>query len=506
MTTVAGTSQITTPLGHLWSIYADFTASGVPHPDIERFINGAVHPYYANTHSNAHNGQLMQSYIDQSKEIIRRSVNACPRDRIIMTGNGCTGAIIHLIHLLDLRHRTSPYTVVFVSVAEHHSNYLPWKHLPVKLVVVPLLDSGLIDTKFLSREMTRYRKGGHPVICSFIAGSNVTGVIQPFYAISKLVHQAGGLIFWDFAGCGPYVPIDMHNDKETYFDAIMLSPHKMLGGPGTPGLLVANDTLFRNAEPFYPGGGTVRFVCKTFTHYSSNLEKRESGGTPDIIGCIRAGMAFQLKDRIIHRIMKHEDHINKLVRAAVRRWQKEIPGRVTMLNPDDKWNTPQVPIYSFIIKGLHYNFVVALLNDFFGVQSRGGVSCCSLYAQHLLHISQKREREIYGQITQEHGVPKDYGWCRVTFHYTMTDDMVHYVLQALEAVARHGSKWLSSYTYDEGGNRWSAKGWSESKPERVLDYRQGDEVLAKVSSITSELLKGQLDSGIIKLSSGPTGK
>jgi len=492
MTTINGTSKIITPLGERYHINADFTASGVEHPDIKNFMDQTVLPYYSNVHSNAHNGQLMHHYMEQSRDIIRKSLRCKPCDKIIMTGQGCTGAIMHLIHLLNIRHETKPITHVYLTVAEHHSNYLPWKHLPVNVKLVPLKESGIIDVDFLMNDITKTRKEGHPVICSFIAGSNVTGVIQPFHGITRTLRKKipGCLVFWDFAGCAPYVEINMHLDNWSYFDAIMISPHKMLGGPGTPGLLVANANLFRNKEPYSPGGGTVRFVCSKFTHYSSNLETRESGGTPNILGCIRAGLCFQLKDRIIVKIKKREHDINLRVRTFLDN-QKDI----VMLNPETRWNTSQFPVYALVIPNMHYNLVTALLNDFFGIQSRGGVSCCSIYAQHLFHIKSKQQEKIYKDIIEDKGVSAGYGWCRVSFHYSMTDELVEYILKSLSAVAKYGQPWKSKYQYDTKSNHWNYKGHNELYP--TLDYRKNIELTARV--ITPELLGKQFNTAIKEL-------
>lgn len=448
MTAIPVAYPIKTPYGSLLAINADYTASGTMHGPIENFMRKQVYPFYANTHSNAHNGQLMAHYIEESKNLIRKSVNAKPCDRVVFTGNGCTGAIMHMIHLMNLRTKTNPETVVFVSVAEHHSNYLPWTHLPIKFIIIPVTSTGAIDTKILAERFIEFAR--HPKICSFIAGSNVTGVVQQVNAISRLVHQHGALIFWDFAGCGPYVPIDMHFDDISYFDAIILSPHKFLGGPGTPGVLVANHKVFKNEVPFCPGGGTVRFVSRDIKKYSDNLEVRESGGTPNILGCIKAGLVFQLKDELIGFITRRETEINAKVRSTLNGIKD-----IEMINPmSSTVAQTQVPIYSFRVKGLHYNFVVALLNDLFGVQTRGGVSCCSLFAHYLLSNNKTKQMSIYKQIVSNHGVPSDYGWCRVTFHYTMTDNMVDYILYAIQFVVRYGKMFLHEYEYEENPNRW----------------------------------------------------
>ena len=453
-------SLIQTPFGPKYFVNADFTASGVIYKPIEAFITQTIYPYYSNVHSNAANGQLMAAYVTQAKDIIRKSVGAKPCDKLIFSGNGCSGAVIHLIHILNLRQPARP-TTVYVTVAEHHSNYLPWTHLPVALKVVPILPSGLIDVAYLTREL---KKDTGAIICSFIAGSNVTGVLQPVYALAKLVHQYNGLIFFDFAASAPYVPIRMHTeDPDTYFDAIFISPHKFLGGPSTPGLLLANYKLFKNEVPFCPGGGTVRFVCKKFNHYIDDPERRETGGTPNIIGCIKAGLVFQLKDELLPFIQRRDRAISKRVHPFL----ESLPG-IQLIGPASKLKVDQFPVYSFTVQGLHYNLVVVLLNDLFGLQTRGGVSCCSVYAEHLFHLCRQKRDKIYKQIVTNHGVPGEYGWCRVSFHYTMTDAVVSYILQAIAFVAAHGAAFLPAYDYVEDKNIWVYKGFKATPP--VLDY------------------------------------
>ncbi len=425
----------------------------------------------------------MSNLMEQAKELIRRSVRAQPCDRIIFTGNGCTGAISHLIHALNLRNPTKPKTSVFLTIAEHHSNYLPWQHLPVKLEIIPLEADGLICQTSLRRALSTAKAQGSPIVCSFIAGSNVTGVLQRVQEVADLIHAYGGLSIWDYAGSAPYVPIQMHSNSksgkcssskaDSYLDAIVLSPHKFLGGPGAPGVLIANGRLFRNQVPFCPGGGTVRFVCPNFTHYSTDLERRETGGTPNIIGIIQAGLAFQLKDRHLAQIQIRNRRISQLVRAYLdspRAQQLQI----TMLNPATEHQTPQIPVFAVTIRDLHYNLIVALLNDLYGVQSRGGISCCSLFAQHLLHLDNQQKTAIYRDIVGDRGVPADYGWCRLSFHYSLTDAQVQYCLRALDCVAEHGLQLAPWYSYVPSSNIWVGDhlpGYVPLKPLR-LDYRK----------------------------------
>jgi selenocysteine lyase/cysteine desulfurase len=456
------TRIINTPYGKRHIIYADYTASGKSYHKIEKFIKHYVLPYYANTHSNAYCGKLMAKYIKASKQQIKKSLNCVETDKIIFTGSGTSCATTHFIHLLDFK--KGDKNVVIISEFEHNSNFLPWRHEPVDLQIVKNLDNGLIDLDDLERILIKYQKYDKKIIaCS--AGSNITGIKQNTNKISILGHQFGFKVAFDYAAVGPYVKINMHTliNEYDYIDAIYLSPHKFLGGPGTPGLLVANECIFLNNCPYFPSGGTVRYTSKSKNIYSNNLEVRESGGTPNIIGCIRMGFVFQLKDKLQEYIIKRE----KEIVCKIKQELKKI-NNITLLNPECDPNITQIPIYSFVVHKLHYNYVVALLNDLFGIQSRGGVSCSGIYAQQLLDINKKDEQQIINTIVHDEGVPREYGWIRITFHYTMTDFIINYIIKAIDFVSNYGHLFLNQYQYDKNNNIWSHKYYKEK--EVIYDY------------------------------------
>jgi selenocysteine lyase/cysteine desulfurase len=443
-----GHPQITTPFGQKYIINADVTATGYPNKIVEQYINNHILPYYNNTHSNAYCGRMMSHYIYLAKDKIKKAVNARPEDQIIFTGNGCSGAVNHLIHCLDLLNHTPEDTVVFISKAEHHSNHLPWTHLPVTLIYVPLLNTGIFDLQFLERELIKYQRYPN-IIASFIATSNVTGVHQPTHLISQLIHKYGGLSFWDFAASSPYLPINVHyNDQYgQYYDAIFISTHKFFGGPGAPGILIAHKNLFKNEVPYCPAGGTVRFACPRYQSYSQDIETKETGGTPNIIGSIKAGLVFDFKNRYQSYIEYWDQSMTPYIQSRLTKFTN-----IKILNPLGNLN--RQPIFAFMIDQLHYNLIVVLLNDLFGIQSRGGISCCSLLAQDLLGIDQSQQKKIHDQIVTDHGMPPDYGWCRVSFHYSMPKMIVDYVIDAIGYVAKYGIQFKRLYKYYPSKNTW----------------------------------------------------
>ncbi len=443
-----GSPLFSTPYGSRYMINADATASGSFYKPIEDFINMNVVPYYNNTHSNSFSGQMMNLFITKSKEKIASSVNASKTDKILFTGNGCTGAIQHIIHMLNLKD-SNQNAVVFISEGEHHSNDLPWRHLPIDLVVIPIdKETGIIRLDILKKYLKKYSEKSVKLI-SMIAASNITGVIQPIDDISKLGHKYGAMVMFDFATGGSYMSINMHKDESTgnYIDILVFSLHKFLGGPNSPGLLVVREQCCKNNIPFCPGGGTVRFVTEQMQKYSDDIETRENGGTPNIVGSIKAGLCFELKDKYQKYITNREQW---LVRYITRNLEKL--DSIQIINPKD--NLERLPIFSFRVKDIHYNLIVVLLNDLFGIQSRGGISCCSMYAQKILDITDEKKKYIYKSIIKNKGVPSFYGWCRITFHYSMPKYIIDYILNAIEFISKNAKIFKSYYMYDPKKNNW----------------------------------------------------
>lgn len=488
-----GNPLFATPYGSRYMINADSTASGNFFKPIEKYINTNVIPYYNNTHSNSFSGQMMNLFITKSKEKIAKSIRARSSDKILFTGNGCTGAIQHIIHLLNLK-EPNQNAVVFISEAEHHSNDLPWRHLPIDLVVIPIhKESGFIRLDILKKYLKKYRYKSMKLI-SMIAASNITGVIQPIDEISILGHKYGALVMFDYATGGSYLPINIHKDESigNYIDIVVFSPHKFLGGPNTPGLFVVREQCCRNSIPFCPGGGTISFATENIQKYSSDIETRENGGTPNIVGCIKVGLCFELKD-------KHQIYISKREEWLVRyvhNYMEKIEKYIQILNP--KENLHRLPILSFKIKEIHYNLVVVLLNDLFGIQSRGGISCCSMYAQKILDINDEKKQRIYASIINDKGVPPFYGWCRITFHYTMPKYIVDYILKSIEFVAKNAKLFKQFYMYDPKKNNWYYSNIENPTGRYELINRLVQETLTstKIYYPSSNDLKALLDDNV----------
>ena len=472
---------IQTSFGARPLVYADYTASGRSLSFIEDYIRHQVLPYYANTHTEtSYTGAQSTALREQARDIIRSAVHASEDDRVIFCGPGATAAINKLIDILNLRLPAdlaaryqlleqipqAERPVVFVGPYEHHSNELPWRESIADLEVIPLTADGLLDIGCLEQKLKAYRERKLK-IGSFSAASNVTGIKTNIDSVCALLHKHDAVSFWDYAAAAPYLAIDMNHaaKPECAKDAVFISPHKFVGGPGTPGVLVVKKRLMTNSVPAVVGGGTVMWVTPRDHRFTPDLERREEGGTPAIVEAIRAGLVFKLQQAVGTAVIEEREEV--FIRQALARWSRQE--NIEVLGSPAQ---ARLSIVSLRIKhhgkDLHYGFVIALLNDLFGIQARGGCSCAGPYGHSLLGMDMAYSRAMEDELFKGQMVLRP-GWVRLNFNYFIDQETFGYLVDAIALVAEYGWRLLPYYRFDTVSGTWRYQGRSMELASDLLD-------------------------------------
>jgi len=457
------------PFGAKKIIYADWTASGRLYSGIEDTLRNKIMPLVANTHTETTvTGTAMTQAYHLAKNIIKEHVNANENDALIFAGSGMTGVINKLQRILGIKYPENPLQyltdnctvefdepklpVVFITHMEHHSNQTSWLETSVKVEIIGQTEDGLVDVNDLNRLLEKH-KNRTLKIASITACSNVTGIKTPYHEIAKIMHQHEGFCFVDFACSAPYVSIDMHpkNDLEA-LDVVFLSPHKFLGGPATSGVMVLNKELYKKDVPDNPGGGTVTFTDPWGHHsFIKDIEAREDGGTPGFLQGIKTALAVRLKEEMgVENILKREEEI---IEIAFEHFDK-MGEKVHVLANQHR---DRLGVFSFYVEDIHYNLLVKILNDRFGVQTRGGCACAGTYGHILLNVNQDFSSKIVCAIQDGNNSEKP-GWVRVSIHPTMTNEEITFIMESIKTVVDNISEWRTNYTYNSSTNEFVFNG------------------------------------------------
>ncbi len=470
---VGNNASFDSPFGRQKMIYADWIASGRLYGPIEDKIKNDYGPMVGNTHSEAsETGRTMTHAYHLAHEIIKKHVNASEEDVIITAGFGMTAVINKFQRILGLKvtERSQQYClvpdgektycnnlpeverpVVFITHMEHHSNHTSWMETISDVVVIEPDKNLLVNPENLREELEKY-KNRKTKIGAFSACSNVTGIKPPYYELAKIMHEYGGVCFIDFAASAPYLEIDMHpeNDPMKSLDAIFFSPHKFLGGPGSSGVLVFNSNLYSSKVPDHPGGGTVLWTNRWNKYsYIEDIETREDGGTPGFLQAIRSALAIKLKEKMgCKKIHDREEELLEIIFREL----KKIPNLHILASETEE----RIGVISFYVDQIHFNLIVKLLNDRYGIQVRGGCSCAGTYGHYLLHVDHELSSRITEKIDRGDLSEKP-GWVRMSIHPTMTDDELYLILKAIKEVVDNIDKWEKDYKYSPNTNEYYHK-------------------------------------------------
>lgn len=456
--TIGHDAEYDTPFGRQKLIYADWIASGRLYKPIEERLSYEIGPFIGNTHTEtSETGTSMTRAYHEAHKRIKKHVNAGPEDVIITAGFGMTGVIVKFQRMMGLKmcgqltdskcFKEKERPVVFVTHMEHHSNHTSWFETMSDVVVLAPDKDLLVDPDELRRQLENYKD--RPLkIGAFTACSNVTGVGTPYHQLAKIMHENGGFCFIDFAASAPYADINMHpEDPLEKLDAVLFSPHKFLGGPGSSGVLIFDRSIYKSRTPDQPGGGTVDWTNPWGEYkYVDDIELREDGGTPGFIQAIRTALCIELKERMgTVNIAKREE---ELLERAFHGMDK-IPGLHILANNQRK----RLGVISFYFENIHYNLVVKLLSDRYGIQVRGGCACAGTYGHYLLDVSYEHSKRITELIN--HGdLSQKPGWVRLSLHPTMTNNELDHILNALEEISLHHQTWMKEYMYNKHTNEF----------------------------------------------------
>ncbi|MDP8219916.1 MAG: aminotransferase class V-fold PLP-dependent enzyme [Candidatus Stygibacter frigidus] len=522
--------MIPTPYGEKPIVYLDYTASGRNLFFIENHLN-KIRQYYANSHTeDDFTGKTMTILLHEAEKRVKKSVNAGKHGKIIFTESGTTGGITRLQQILGVY--LSPATrerydlfldsclsrrgvktsdchdallhyidhhkpIVFVSPYEHHSNEIMWRQTLCDVQEVVLDKDGYIDLEALDRIVSDPKYQDRPKIGSFSAGSNVTGLLSDTYAIARILHKHNCLACFDFAACGPYVGIDMNHDEESYYDAIFFSPHKFLGGPGSSGVLIFNENIYRSdLPPSIAAGGTVDYVSKTKELYVTDIETREKPGTPGILQALRVSLAMDLKEKV------GLTNIEAIEKYFMKRFYEELVDEDNIeflgeTDPDKK-----VGIIPFNIKFedegkiIHPKFATKLLNDLFGIQTRAGCSCAGPYGHLIMHIERELSERYMKVIQAKHLAGLKPGWIRLNIHYILSEEEFEYTINAIRFISRNAVKFLGQYNFDIYTGEWnhvSEKGFDPLIDLAIDNALRSEQIVKNKQRSFKEVYQENLD-------------
>ena len=427
-------------------VYADYVASGRALMQIETFVLSHLLPVYANSHTEAsYVGSQMTRARREARQIIRDCCNATDEHAVIFAGSGATQGINRIVHLMELADMVARGAdpLVVLGPYEHHSNILPWRESGAEVIELPENSSGGPCTATLDAVLEQNSR--RPIFGSFSVASNVTGILTDVRDVTRRLKKAGAKAIWDYAGGGPYLPIDMTPAEDAPIDALVLSPHKFIGGPQASGVMILRHDAVCATKPTFPGGGSVKFVSPDGHDYTDSVEAREEAGTPNVIGDLRAALCFMVKRAI------GQDQIDARNHSNLRRL-KEVWADGNNIEILGNLDCPRLPIFSFRIRDgqggyVHQQLVTRMLSDRYGIQARGGCACAGPYVHRLLGIDRKASDTMRAAILGGREIEKP-GFTRLNLSYLADEEDIGFILKSVVELSQNARVWAQNYRVD----------------------------------------------------------
>lgn len=404
-------------------IYFDWTASGLESKTIKTRLDSIL-PMYANTHSaTSKNASFISNLYEQAKNELKNSLDLSEDFYIIPAGFGASGAIKRFeelvgIYISPILKKSGVFEhlkkQVIIGAYEHHSNEISLKEGLTRIFKIPLkndlMDLDALDSMSISNP-----------IASINIASNASGIIAPYEIISQKLRAKNSLIAFDLAAISPHENVDSN-----LFDAGFISPHKLLGGIGSCGILCARKNLF-NAKlaPSFSGGGSIKYASNNKHFFIDDIQKREDSGTPPILGLLKAALAYQYRNEIgFSFIQKREKILSNILLDEL----QNIPSlRIYGINN----NARKLPIISFNVEGISAFDLAFDLSHIYGIETRAGCACAGPYGIELLdmeEINNLQELELNPNLKPS--------FLRVSLHYSHNFRDIEYFIDSLKKIIK----------------------------------------------------------------------